>query len=109
MDFFGFEENDAGRGATQEEASSDPVASGSSNYKIKYFGFDDMSGSDEDEGSQAKERRKAKRAAAAAVTAYAASAAAMEMRADSPLSASEELDSQICSHSGQAQGLRRGQ
>uniref|UniRef100_A0A674BDB0 Wings apart-like protein homolog n=1 Tax=Salmo trutta TaxID=8032 RepID=A0A674BDB0_SALTR len=81
LDFFGFGENDAGRGATQEEASSDPVASGSSNYKIKYFGFDDMSGSDEDEGSQAKERRKAKRAAAAAVTAYAASAAAMEMRA----------------------------
>uniref|UniRef100_A0A8C7WE55 Wings apart-like protein homolog n=1 Tax=Oncorhynchus mykiss TaxID=8022 RepID=A0A8C7WE55_ONCMY len=94
LDFFGFEENEAGRGATQEEASSDPVASGSSNYKIKYFGFDDMSGSDsdEDEGSQAKERRKAKRAAAAAATAYAASAAAMEMSVDSPLSASEELD-----------------
>uniref|UniRef100_A0A8C7WE71 Wings apart-like protein homolog n=1 Tax=Oncorhynchus mykiss TaxID=8022 RepID=A0A8C7WE71_ONCMY len=86
LDFFGFEENEAGRGATQEEASSDPVASGSSNYKIKYFGFDDMSGSDsdEDEGSQAKERRKAKRAAAAAATAYAASAAAMEMSVDSP-------------------------
>uniref|UniRef100_A0A8C8I8J5 Wings apart-like protein homolog n=1 Tax=Oncorhynchus tshawytscha TaxID=74940 RepID=A0A8C8I8J5_ONCTS len=82
LDFFGFEENEAGRGASQEEASADPVASGSSNYKIKYFGFDDMSGSDsdEDEGSQAKERRKAKRAAAAAATAYAASAAAMEMR-----------------------------
>uniref|UniRef100_A0A4W5MW29 WAPL cohesin release factor n=1 Tax=Hucho hucho TaxID=62062 RepID=A0A4W5MW29_9TELE len=66
LDFFGFEENEAGCGATQEEASSDPVASGSSNYKIKYFGFDDMSGSDsdEDEGSQAKERRKAKRAVA---------------------------------------------
>ncbi|XP_071247849.1 wings apart-like protein homolog [Salvelinus alpinus] len=102
LDFFGFEENEAGRGATQEEASSDPVASGSSNYKIKYFGFDDMSGSDsdEDEGSQAKERRKAKRAAAAAATAYAASAAAMEMRVDSPLSASEELESQTSSHSG---------
>uniref|UniRef100_A0A8C8I9T2 Wings apart-like protein homolog n=1 Tax=Oncorhynchus tshawytscha TaxID=74940 RepID=A0A8C8I9T2_ONCTS len=84
LDFFGFEENEAGRGASQEEASADPVASGSSNYKIKYFGFDDMSGSDsdEDEGSQAKERRKAKRAAAAAATAYAASAAAMEMRVD---------------------------
>uniref|UniRef100_A0A8C7U689 Wings apart-like protein homolog n=1 Tax=Oncorhynchus mykiss TaxID=8022 RepID=A0A8C7U689_ONCMY len=101
LDFFGFEENEAGRGATQEEASSDPVASGSSNYKIKYFGFDDMSGSDsdEDEGSQAKERRKAKRAAAAAATAYAASAAAMEMSVDSPLSASEELDSRTSSHS----------
>uniref|UniRef100_A0A8C7INP1 Wings apart-like protein homolog n=1 Tax=Oncorhynchus kisutch TaxID=8019 RepID=A0A8C7INP1_ONCKI len=49
LDFFGFEENEAGRGATQEEASADPVASGSSNYKIKYFGFDDMSGSDSDE------------------------------------------------------------
>ncbi|KAK6329360.1 hypothetical protein J4Q44_G00013380 [Coregonus suidteri] len=107
LDFFGFEENEAGRGATQEEGSSDPVASGSSNYKIKYFGFDDMSDSDEDEGSQAKERRKAKRAAKAAATAYAASAASMEMRVDSPLSGSEELDSQTSSHTGQAQGLRR--
>ncbi|XP_041699748.2 wings apart-like protein homolog isoform X2 [Coregonus clupeaformis] len=98
LDFFGFEENEAGRGATQEEGSSDPVASGSSNYKIKYFGFDDMSDSDEDEGSQAKERRKAKRAAKAAATAYAASAASMEMRVDSPLSGSEELDSQTSSH-----------
>ncbi|CAB1311944.1 unnamed protein product [Coregonus sp. 'balchen'] len=107
LDFFGFEENEAGRGATQEEGSSDPVASGSSNYKIKYFGFDDMSDSDEDEGSQAKERRKAKRAAKAAATAYAASAASMEMRVDSPLSGSEELDSQTSSHTGQAQGLSR--
>uniref|UniRef100_A0A8C8HRD0 Wings apart-like protein homolog n=1 Tax=Oncorhynchus tshawytscha TaxID=74940 RepID=A0A8C8HRD0_ONCTS len=80
LDFFGFEENEAGRGANQEGGSSDPVASGSSNYKIKYFGFDDMSGSDsdEDEGSHAKER-KAKRAVATAAAAT-ASLAAMEMR-----------------------------
>uniref|UniRef100_A0A8C7FFR2 Wings apart-like protein homolog n=1 Tax=Oncorhynchus kisutch TaxID=8019 RepID=A0A8C7FFR2_ONCKI len=80
LDFFGFEENEAGRGANQEGGSSDPVASGSSNYKIKYFGFDDMSGSDsdEDEGSHAKER-KAKRAVANAAAAT-ASLAAMEMR-----------------------------
>uniref|UniRef100_A0A8C8HPS0 Wings apart-like protein homolog n=1 Tax=Oncorhynchus tshawytscha TaxID=74940 RepID=A0A8C8HPS0_ONCTS len=92
LDFFGFEENEAGRGANQEGGSSDPVASGSSNYKIKYFGFDDMSGSDsdEDEGSHAKER-KAKRAVATAAAAT-ASLAAMEMRVDSPLSSSEELD-----------------
>uniref|UniRef100_A0A8C7TTI2 Wings apart-like protein homolog n=1 Tax=Oncorhynchus mykiss TaxID=8022 RepID=A0A8C7TTI2_ONCMY len=94
LDFFGFEENEAGRGATQEEASSDPVASGSSNYKIKYFGFDDMSGSDsdEDEGSQAKERRKAKRAAAAAATAYAASAAASQSSGGSKDSTNSHKD-----------------
>ncbi|CAB1338048.1 unnamed protein product [Coregonus sp. 'balchen'] len=107
LDFFGFEENEAGRGATQDEGSSDPVASGSSNYKIKYFGFDDMSGSDsdEDEGSHAKER-KAKRAVATAAAA-AASFAAMEMRVDIPLSGSEELDSQTSSNTGQGQGLSR--
>uniref|UniRef100_A0A8C7FH84 Wings apart-like protein homolog n=1 Tax=Oncorhynchus kisutch TaxID=8019 RepID=A0A8C7FH84_ONCKI len=109
LDFFGFEENEAGRGANQEGGSSDPVASGSSNYKIKYFGFDDMSGSDsdEDEGSHAKER-KAKRAVANAAAAT-ASLAAMEMRVDSPLSSSEELDSQTSSNTGQGQDLRRGQ
>lgn len=109
LDFFGFEENEAGCGANQEEGSSDPVASGSSNYKIKYFGFDDMSGSDsdEDEGSHAKER-KAKRAVAIAAAAT-ASLAAMEMRVDSPLSSSEELDSQTSSNTGQGQDLRRGQ
>uniref|UniRef100_A0A8C8HVE8 Wings apart-like protein homolog n=1 Tax=Oncorhynchus tshawytscha TaxID=74940 RepID=A0A8C8HVE8_ONCTS len=107
LDFFGFEENEAGRGANQEGGSSDPVASGSSNYKIKYFGFDDMSGSDsdEDEGSHAKER-KAKRAVATAAAAT-ASLAAMEMRVDSPLSSSEELDSQTSSNTGQGQDLRR--
>uniref|UniRef100_A0A8C7ISQ4 Wings apart-like protein homolog n=1 Tax=Oncorhynchus kisutch TaxID=8019 RepID=A0A8C7ISQ4_ONCKI len=94
LDFFGFEENEAGRGATQEEASADPVASGSSNYKIKYFGFDDMSGSDsdEDECSQAKERRKAKRAAAAAATAYAASAAASQSSGGSKDSTNSHKD-----------------
>ena len=109
LDFFGFEENEAGRGANQEGGSSDPVASGSSNYKIKYFGFDDMSGSDsdEDEGSHAKER-KAKRAVATAAAAT-ASLAAMEMRVDSPLSSSEELDSQTSSNTGQGQDFRRGQ
>ncbi|XP_070975365.1 wings apart-like protein homolog isoform X1 [Oncorhynchus clarkii lewisi] len=107
LDFFGFEENEAGRGANQEGGSSDPVASGSSNYKIKYFGFDDMSGSDsdEDEGSHAKER-KAKRAVATAAAAT-ASLAAMEMRVDSPLSSSEELDSQTSSNTGQGQDFRR--
>uniref|UniRef100_A0A6Q2WRR0 Wings apart-like protein homolog n=1 Tax=Esox lucius TaxID=8010 RepID=A0A6Q2WRR0_ESOLU len=66
LDFFGFEENKVGFSASQEDDGSDPVMSGSSNYKIKYFGFDDMSGSDsdEDEGSRAEARRKARRAAA---------------------------------------------
>ncbi|KAL0984162.1 hypothetical protein UPYG_G00137930 [Umbra pygmaea] len=103
LDFFGFEENELCCSATQEDSGSDPVTSGSSNYKIKYFGFDDMSGSDsdEDEDSNAKERRKAKRAAAANASAAVSSMSA----ADSPLS-SEEPDSQSSSSAGQDQGLR---
>ncbi|XP_064172787.1 wings apart-like protein homolog [Anguilla rostrata] len=83
LDFFGFEEKDG-----QDE--EDPSASGSTNYKIKYFGFDDLSESDsegEEDTSRAAEKRKAKKAAAAA-------AAAMAARFDYPeLSDSQESQS----------------
>ncbi|XP_010863234.2 wings apart-like protein homolog isoform X2 [Esox lucius] len=95
LDFFGFEENKVGFSASQEDDGSDPVMSGSSNYKIKYFGFDDMSGSDsdEDEGSRAEARRKARRAAAPHPTAApAVSVAAVDVMVSSPLSGSEEPD-----------------
>ncbi|KAJ8391786.1 hypothetical protein AAFF_G00085580 [Aldrovandia affinis] len=83
LEFFGFEENEG------QEVEGDLVASGSANYKIKYFGFDDLSESDseedEEEGSQAAEKRRAKKAAAAAV--------AMAMSVDSP-PPSDSQDSQ---------------
>uniref|UniRef100_A0A3P8QGX4 Wings apart-like protein homolog n=1 Tax=Astatotilapia calliptera TaxID=8154 RepID=A0A3P8QGX4_ASTCA len=61
LDLFGFEDSEA----QQEENSSDS-ADGRSSYKIKYFGFDDMSDSDgaEDDGGRAKQRRRAKKKAA---------------------------------------------
>lgn len=59
LDLFGFEDADV----HQEENSSDST-DGRSRYKIKYFGFDDMSDSDgadsDDDGS--KQRRKAPKA-----------------------------------------------
>lgn len=58
LDLFGFEDTDP----HQEENSSNST-DGRSSYKIKYFGFDDMSDSDgadnDDDGS--KETRKAKK------------------------------------------------
>ncbi|KAJ8365569.1 hypothetical protein SKAU_G00144000 [Synaphobranchus kaupii] len=80
LEFFGFEENEG------LEVEGDPTASGSTNYKIKYFGFDDLSesDSDEDEGSQAAENRRAKKKAAAL---------AMAMSVDSP-QPSDSQDSQ---------------
>uniref|UniRef100_A0A8C1H5T4 Wings apart-like protein homolog n=2 Tax=Cyprinus carpio TaxID=7962 RepID=A0A8C1H5T4_CYPCA len=56
LELFGFDETDA-------VAEDDDSASGSSNYRIKYFGFDELSDSEEEEGSS--ERRKVKRKAAA--------------------------------------------
>uniref|UniRef100_A0A4W5QTY8 Wings apart-like protein homolog n=1 Tax=Hucho hucho TaxID=62062 RepID=A0A4W5QTY8_9TELE len=70
LEFFGFED----KGDQEGEEGADPASGGSSSYKIKYFGFDDLSesDSDEEEGSQAKEKRKAKMAAAVAAAAMAA-------------------------------------
>lgn len=67
LDLFGFEDADV----HQEEDSADST-DGRSSYKIKYFGFDDMSDSDgaEDDDRDSKERRRrAKKAAAAAAAA----------------------------------------
>ncbi|KAJ8360164.1 hypothetical protein SKAU_G00166890 [Synaphobranchus kaupii] len=65
LEFFGFEEKEG------QDDEGDPPASGGPNYKIKYFGFDDLSESDgeeEEDGSQAAEKRKAKKASAAIAT-----------------------------------------
>lgn len=64
LELFGFDDADA----HQEDSSADNMDGGSS-YKIKYFGFDDMSdsdGADDDDDDGSKERRRrAKKAAAA--------------------------------------------
>ncbi|CAL8298998.1 unnamed protein product [Merluccius merluccius] len=88
LEFFGFEDKeDHG----SEEGCEGGAAGGSSSYKIKYFGFDDLSESDSDEeSSQAKERKKAKKAAAAALAALSASV-------DSPQT-SDSQDSQTSSN-----------
>ncbi|XP_050989545.1 wings apart-like protein homolog [Labeo rohita] len=61
LEFFGFEENEA------QDTDGDATASGSTSYKIKYFGFDDLSESDseDEDDSAAKERKKNKKAAEA--------------------------------------------
>ncbi|KAI1886956.1 hypothetical protein AGOR_G00201100 [Albula goreensis] len=89
LEFFGFEDNEG------QEEEGDSTASGSTNYKIKYFGFDDLSesDSDEDEGSQAAEIRRAKKKAAAAAAAAAAMAVSMSVSVDSPQQ-SDSQDSQ---------------
>ncbi|XP_071014959.1 wings apart-like protein homolog [Oncorhynchus clarkii lewisi] len=83
LEFFGFED----KGDQEGEDGADPTAGGSS-YKIKYFGFDDLSESDSDEedGTHVKVKRKAKKAAAVAV-------AAMSVSVDSP-QPSDSQDSQ---------------
>uniref|UniRef100_A0A7N8Y1C5 Wings apart-like protein homolog n=1 Tax=Mastacembelus armatus TaxID=205130 RepID=A0A7N8Y1C5_9TELE len=63
LNLFGFEDAE-----TQPEENSANNADGRSSYKIKYFGFDDMSdsdGADDDDDNDSKERRKAKKAATA--------------------------------------------
>ncbi|KAM9395487.1 wings apart-like protein homolog isoform 2-T6 [Salvelinus alpinus] len=87
LEFFGFED----KGDQEGEDGADPTAGGSS-YKIKYFGFDDLSESDSDEedGTRVKVKRKAKKAAAAAV-------AAMAVSVDSP-QPSDSQDSQSSSN-----------
>ncbi|EHA98918.1 Wings apart-like protein-like protein [Heterocephalus glaber] len=51
LEFFGFEDHDEGGG--------DEGGSGSSNYKIKYFGFDDLSESEDDDDDDCQVERKA--------------------------------------------------
>uniref|UniRef100_A0A3B4DA11 Wings apart-like protein homolog n=1 Tax=Pygocentrus nattereri TaxID=42514 RepID=A0A3B4DA11_PYGNA len=65
LEFFGFEENEG------QETDGEPGASGSTSYKIKYFGFDDLSESDseDEDDAAARERKKAKKAASEALAA----------------------------------------
>uniref|UniRef100_A0A2K6AA95 Wings apart-like protein homolog n=1 Tax=Mandrillus leucophaeus TaxID=9568 RepID=A0A2K6AA95_MANLE len=49
LEFFGFEDHETG---------GDEGGSGSSNYKIKYFGFDDLSESEDDEDDDCQVERK---------------------------------------------------
>ncbi|XP_041671459.1 wings apart-like protein homolog [Cheilinus undulatus] len=63
LELFGFDDAD-----THQEENNADNADGGSNYKIKYFGFDDMSDSDDDDGKSSKERRRAKKAAMAKAT-----------------------------------------
>lgn len=58
LELFGFDDTDA-------VADDDDSASGSSSYRIKYFGFDDLSESDSEEEEGSSHRRRAKRMAAA--------------------------------------------
>ncbi|XP_048863872.1 wings apart-like protein homolog [Brienomyrus brachyistius] len=88
LEFFGFEENEG------QAVEGDPMSSGSTNYKIKYFGFDDLSESDSDEDDEAAEKRKAKkaRAAAAARASSVAASATLSAAVHSP----QPGDSQAC-------------
>uniref|UniRef100_A0AAR2LJ14 Wings apart-like protein homolog n=1 Tax=Pygocentrus nattereri TaxID=42514 RepID=A0AAR2LJ14_PYGNA len=75
LELFGFDD-----GETLAE-EGDPASSGRSNYKIKYFGFDDLSESDSDEEESSAERRRAKRKAMAAA---APEEVSIETSVDSP-------------------------
>ncbi|XP_038152042.1 wings apart-like protein homolog [Cyprinodon tularosa] len=85
LEFFGFEDKDA----EGDDASSEGPMAGKSSYKIKYFGFDDLSESDSDEETSQAKEKKAKRAAAAL--------AALSSSVDSPHT-SDSQDSQASSN-----------
>ncbi|XP_051578979.1 wings apart-like protein homolog isoform X2 [Myxocyprinus asiaticus] len=64
LEFFGFEENEA------QGADGEATVSGSTSYKIKYFGFDELSESDSDEEEDSVAKQwKEKKAAMAALSA----------------------------------------
>lgn len=88
LEFFGFEDKDA----EGDDASSEGPMAGKSSYKIKYFGFDDLSESDSDEETSQAKEKKAKRAAAAL--------AALSSSVDSPHT-SDSQDSQASSNTGE--------
>ncbi|XP_036429062.1 wings apart-like protein homolog isoform X2 [Colossoma macropomum] len=96
LELFGFDD-----GETLAE-EGDLASSGRSNYKIKYFGFDDLSESDSDEEESSAERRRAKRKAMAAA---APEEVSIETSVDSPQPRlSQESQS---SSTGQRLGLKR--
>ncbi|KAK2876690.1 hypothetical protein Q8A67_020786 [Cirrhinus molitorella] len=95
LELFGFDETDA-------LAEDDDCASGSSNYRIKYFGFDDLSESDSEDDEGSSERRKAKRKAAAGIPVPLLST---ETNVDSPQI--REMPSTQSSHTaGHSHGLK---
>ncbi|XP_077469733.1 wings apart-like protein homolog [Stigmatopora argus] len=85
LEFFGFEDEDAQGG----EDAPEGAGGGKSNYKIKYFGFDDLSESDSDEESANFKEKKARKSAAAL--------AALSSGVDSPHT-SDSQDSQASSN-----------
>ncbi|XP_068575988.1 wings apart-like protein homolog [Cebidichthys violaceus] len=82
LEFFGFEDK-------ADQGGEEGPEGGMSNYKIKYFGFDDLSESDSDEESSRAKEKKAKKAAAAL--------AALSSGVDSPHT-SDSQDSQASSN-----------
>uniref|UniRef100_A0A7N9AWA8 Wings apart-like protein homolog n=1 Tax=Mastacembelus armatus TaxID=205130 RepID=A0A7N9AWA8_9TELE len=99
LNLFGFEDAE-----TQPEENSANNADGRSSYKIKYFGFDDMSdsdGADDDDDNDSKERRKAKKAATAKAAPV---VAAEETPPDDPPDPFESLESHVLDFS--EEGLR---
>lgn len=98
MELFGFDETDA-------VAEDDDSASGSSNYRIKYFGFDDLSESDSEDDEGSSERRKAKRKAAAGI---AVPLVSTETNVDSP-PPREMLSFQSSHTAGHSHALKNGQ
>jgi len=98
LELFGFDDADV-------VVEDDDPASGSSNYRIKYFGFDELSESDSEEGEGSSERRKAKRKAAAAV---AVPLVSIESGVDSP-QPMEMQDSQSSHTADDSPCLKYGQ
>ncbi|XP_077438227.1 wings apart-like protein homolog [Vanacampus margaritifer] len=85
LEFFGFEAEEPKGG----DEASECAAGGKSSYKIKYFGFDDLSESDSDDDSPNVKEKKARTSAAAL--------AALSSGADSPHT-SDSQDSQASSN-----------
>nr|XP_057913964.1 wings apart-like protein homolog [Doryrhamphus excisus] len=90
LEFFGFEDEEAQECAASFDGGA--AAAGKSSYKIKYFGFDDLSESDDsdddDSSAQAKEKKARKSAVALA---------ALSSSVDSPHT-SDSQDSQASSN-----------
>ncbi|XP_037127356.1 wings apart-like protein homolog [Syngnathus acus] len=85
LEFFGFGDEEAPGGDEASESSG----GGKSSYKIKYFGFDDLSESDSDDDDNHVKEKKARKAAAALV--------ALGSGVDSPHT-SDSQDSQASSN-----------
>lgn len=83
----------------------DPTSSGSTNYKIKYFGFDDLSESESDEDDEAAEKRKAKKARAAAAGASSGAASATQSAAVHSPQPGDSQAFRAGSNSGQTLGF----